>query len=48
MKLKGLNFANFAENQEAVTVKLKKVQKREIFGCFSEIVRRAEARIYAN
>jgi hypothetical protein len=48
MKLKGLNFANVAENREAVTVELKKVQQREIFGGFSEIVLRAKARIYVN
>jgi hypothetical protein len=36
MKLKGLHFANAAEIQEAVTGELKKVQKRGVFGSFSE------------
>jgi len=39
MKLKGLPFANVAEIQAAVTDELKKVQKRGIFGSFSETVR---------
>jgi len=38
MKLKGLHFAGVAENQEAITSELKKVQKRGIFGSFSETV----------
>jgi len=38
MKLKGLHFADVAEIQEAVNDELKKVQKRGIFGSFSEIV----------
>jgi len=36
MKIKGLHFADVAEIQEAVTDELKKVQKRGIFGSFSE------------
>jgi len=39
MKLKGLHFVDVAKIQEAVTDELKKVQKREIFGSFSETVR---------
>jgi len=39
MKLKGLNFADVAEIQAAVTDELKKVKKRGIFGSFSESVR---------
>jgi hypothetical protein len=39
MKLKGLHFADVAEIQEAVTDELKKVQKQEFFGSFSETVR---------
>jgi hypothetical protein len=39
MKLKGLRFADVAENQEAETDELKKAQKRGIFGNFSETVR---------
>ena len=39
MKLKGLHFADVAEMQEAVTDELKKVQKKGIFGSFSETVR---------
>jgi hypothetical protein len=38
MKLKGLQFADITEIQEAVTYELKKVQKRGIFGSFSVIV----------
>jgi hypothetical protein len=36
MKLKGLSFAYVAEIQEAITDKLKKVQKTGIFDSFSE------------
>jgi len=39
MKLKGLQFADVAEIQEAETDELKKVQKRGIFCRFSESVR---------
>ena len=39
MKLKGLHFVDVPEIQEAVTEELKKVQKRGIFGSFSETVR---------
>ena len=38
VKLKELHFAGVAEIQEAVTDELKKVQKRGIFGSFSETV----------
>jgi hypothetical protein len=38
MKLKGLHFADVAEIQEAVADELKKIQKRGIFGRFSETV----------
>jgi histone-lysine N-methyltransferase SETMAR len=39
MKLKGLHVGDVAAIKEAVTDELKKVQKREIFGSFSETVR---------
>jgi hypothetical protein len=39
MKLKGLHFADVAEIQEAVTDELKKVQREELFGSFSENAR---------
>jgi hypothetical protein len=42
MKLKGLNFAEVAEIQEAVTDELKKVQ-RGIFGSLSETVRQRKS-----
>jgi histone-lysine N-methyltransferase SETMAR len=42
MKLKGLHFADVAEIQEAVTDELKKVQKEEFFGSFSETVRQCK------
>jgi len=48
MMLKRLLFGDVVEIQEAVTDKLKKVQKRGIFGSFSENVDRAKACIYAN
>jgi len=38
MKLKELHLADVAEIQEAITDELKKVQKRGIFGSFSETV----------
>jgi hypothetical protein len=38
-KLKGLHFVDVAEVREAVTDELKKVQKRGIFGSFSEDAR---------
>ena len=38
MKLKELYFSDVAEIQEAVTDELKKVQKEEFFGNFSETV----------
>jgi hypothetical protein len=43
MKLKGLHFAGVAEIQEAVTNELKKVQKVEFCGSFSETVRPRES-----
>jgi hypothetical protein len=43
MKLKGLHLADVADIQEAVTNGLKKVQKRGIFGSFSETVRPRES-----
>jgi histone-lysine N-methyltransferase SETMAR len=39
MKLKGLQFADVAEIQKAVTDELKKAQKRGIFGSFSKTAR---------
>jgi hypothetical protein len=39
MKLQGLQFADVAEIQEAVTDELKRGPKRGIFGNFSERVR---------
>jgi hypothetical protein len=43
MKLKGLHFADVAENKEVVTDELKKAQKEEFFGSFSETVRRRKS-----
>jgi len=48
MKLKGLDFADFAEIQEAVTDELKKVQKEEFSAAFQKLYDRAKACIYAN
>jgi len=39
MKLRGLQFADVVQIQEAVTDELKKVQKEEILGSFSETLR---------
>jgi hypothetical protein len=43
MKLKGLHFADIAEIQEAVTDKLKKVQKEEFSAAFQKLYDRAKA-----
>jgi len=49
MMLKGLHFEGTAEIQEAVTDKLKKVQKKEEFSArFQKLYDRAKACIYAN
>ena len=48
MKLKGLYFVDVAENQEAVTDELKKLQKEEFSSAFSKLYDGAKARIYAN
>ena len=49
MKLKGLHFADVAEIQEAVTDKLKKVQKKqELSAAFQKLYDRAKACLYAN
>ena len=47
MKLKGLDLADVAEFQEAVTEELKKVQKEE-FSAFQKLFNRAKACVYAN
>jgi hypothetical protein len=46
MKLKGLHFADVAEVQEAVTDKLKKVQKDEFLAAFQKLYDCAKACIY--
>jgi len=46
MKLKGLNFADVAEIQEAVTDELKKVRKEEFSAGFQKLYNRAKACIY--
>jgi chromosome condensin MukBEF MukE localization factor len=48
MKLKGLQFANVAETQEAVTDELKKVQKEEFLAAFQKLYKCTKALIYAN
>ena len=48
MKLKGLQFAYVAEIQEAVTDKLKKVQKEEFSAAFQKLYDRAKAYVYAS
>jgi hypothetical protein len=45
MKLKGLHFAGVAEIQEAVTDKLKEVQKEEFSAAFQKLYDRAKAYI---
>jgi len=48
MKLKGLHFADVAEIQEAVTDKLKKVQKEEFSAAFRKLYDRPKTCLYAN
>ena len=47
-KLKGLQFADVAEIQEAVTDKLKNAQKEEFSATFQKLNDRTEACIYVN
>ena len=47
MKLKGLQFVDVAEIQEAVTDELKKVQKEEFSAAFPKLYDCAKACIYA-
>jgi len=47
MKLKGLNFADVAVIQEAVTDELKKVQKAQFSAASQKLHDRAKAYIYA-
>jgi hypothetical protein len=48
MNLKGLHFTDVAEIQEAVTDKLKKVQKEEFSAAFQKLCDFAKAYICAN
>jgi len=48
MKLKGLNFADVSEIEEAVTDELKKVQKEEFSAAFQKLYDRTKACIYAS
>jgi hypothetical protein len=48
INLKGLNFADVAEIQEAVTDELKKVQKEAFSTAFQKLYYRAKACIYAS
>jgi hypothetical protein len=48
MKLKGLNFVDVVEIQEAITDELKKVQKEEFSAAFQKLYDRTKACIYAN
>jgi hypothetical protein len=48
MKLKGLNFVDFAEIQEAITNELKKVQKGDFSAAFQKLYDHAKACIYAD
>jgi len=48
MKLKGLHFADVAKIQEAVTDKLKKVQKEELSAAFQKMYDRTKACICTN
>jgi hypothetical protein len=48
MKLKGLHFVDIAEIQEAVTDKLKKVQKEEFSAALQKLYDCAKACMYAN
>jgi hypothetical protein len=47
-EVKGLHFVDVAEIQEAITDKLKKVQKEEFWADFQKLYNRAKACIYAN
>jgi hypothetical protein len=47
-KLKGLNFGDVAEIQEAITDELKKVQKEEFSAAFQKLYDRVKASIYAS
>jgi hypothetical protein len=48
MKLKGLQFADVAETQEALTDELKKVQKEEFSAAFQKLYNHTKACIYVN
>jgi len=48
MKLKGLQFEDVAEIQEAVTDELKEFQKEEFSAAFQKLYDRAKSYIYAN
>jgi hypothetical protein len=48
MKLKGLHFVNVAEIQEAITDKLKKLQKEKFSAAFQELYDSTKACIYAS
>jgi hypothetical protein len=48
MKLKGLQFADVAEIQEAVTDELKRAQKEEYLAAFQKLYNHTEACIYAS
>ena len=48
IKLQGLQFANVAEIQEAVTDELKKVQKEEFSAAFQKLYDCVKAYMYAN
>jgi len=48
MKLKGLNFADVAEIQKAVTDELKMVQKEKFSAAFQKLYNPTKACIYAN
>ena len=48
MKLKGLQFANIVEIQDAATDELKKAQKEEFSAALEKLYDRAKACIYAN
>jgi len=43
MNLKGLQFADIAEIQEAITDELKKVQKEEFLAAFQKLYNRTKA-----
>jgi len=48
MKLKGLQFTNVPEIQDAVTDELKKVQKEEFSAALQKLYDKAKVCIYAN